>query len=84
MYVATCWASGPGNSMQKLSALRYWPSETHRFLSTSSLCMMAIWPAGPPKLMNPSFTQNRKASQNPTGLIPLSSITGPTLSPLNK
>ena len=31
--------------------------------------MMAIWPAGPPKLMKPSFTQNQKASQKPTGLV---------------
>jgi hypothetical protein len=30
--------------------------------------MMAIWPAGPPKLMKPSFTQNQKASQKPTAL----------------
>jgi len=55
--------------MQKFNVLKYWPSETHRFLSTNSLCMMAIWPAGPPKLMNPSFTQNQKASQKPTGLV---------------
>ena len=55
--------------MQKLSVLRYCLSETHRFLSTSSRCMMAICPAGPPKLMNPSFTQNQNASQNPTGLV---------------
>src|SRR3712207_5132839 len=69
MYVATCWASGPGSSMQKFSVLRYCPSETHRFSSTSSRCMIAIWPAGPPKFMNPSFTQNQKASQNPTALV---------------
>ena len=55
--------------MQKLSVLRYCFSETHRFFSTSSRCMMAIWPAGPPKFMNPSFTQNQNASQNPTGLV---------------
>src|SRR5215203_4957575 len=30
--------------------------------------MIAIWPAGPPKLINPSFTQNQKASRNPTSL----------------
>src|SRR5215207_8244802 len=77
MYVATCWASGPGNSMQKLSVLKYWPSETHRFLSTSSLCMMAIWPAGPPKLINPSFTQNQKASPNPASLLFRSSPCSP-------
>jgi hypothetical protein len=45
--------------MQKLSVLRYCFSETQRFLSTSSLCMMAIWTAGPPKFMKPSFTQNQ-------------------------
>jgi len=55
--------------MQKLSVLKYWLSETQRFLSTSSRCMIAIWPAGPPKLMKPSFTQNQKASQKPTGLV---------------
>src|SRR5262249_3159855 len=34
--------------------------------STRSRCMIAIWPAGPPKLMKPSFTQYRNASQKPT------------------
>src|SRR5829696_4040380 len=52
--------------MQKLSVLRYWPPETQRFFSTSSRCIIAICPAGPPKLMKPSFTQNQNASQNPT------------------
>src|SRR5918998_762497 len=66
MYVATCWASGPGRSMQKLSVRRYCCSETQRLFSTNSRCMIAIWPAGPPKLMNPSLTQNRNASPNPT------------------
>ena len=55
--------------MQKLSVLKYWPSDTHRFFSTSSRCMIAICPAGPPKLMNPNFTQNQNASQKPTGLV---------------
>src|SRR5215210_1939364 len=36
--------------IQKLSVLRYCFSETHRFLSTSSRCMMAICPAGPPEV----------------------------------
>src|SRR5215204_2153376 len=86
MYVATCWASGPGSNMQKLSDLKYWLSETHRFLSTSSRCMIAICPAGPPKLMKPSFTQNQKASQNPTGLVskPPAVFSELTLSPLIK
>jgi len=26
--------------------------------------MIAIWPAGPPKLMHPSFSQNRTASSS--------------------
>jgi hypothetical protein len=29
--------------------------------------MMAIWPAGPPKLMNPNFSQKAKACQKLTG-----------------
>jgi hypothetical protein len=58
-----------------LSVLKYWLSETQRFLSTSSRCMIAIWPAGPPKLMNPNFTQNQNASQNPTGLVSPSALT---------
>ena len=52
--------------MQKFRARRNWPSETHRFSSTSSRCIIEIWPAGPPKLMNPSLTQNRNACPNPT------------------
>src|SRR5215212_6399708 len=48
--------------MQKFSACknRAWLIQRRR--STSSVCMMAIWPAGPPKEMNPSLSQNRKAS----------------------
>ena len=34
--------------------------------------MIAICPAGPPKLIKPSLTQYLKASQNPTGLVPAS------------
>ncbi len=30
----------------------------------SPWCMMAIWPAGPPKLMKPSLAQNESASLN--------------------
>ena len=52
--------------MQKFRARRNWPSETQRFSSTNSRCIIEIWPAGPPKLMNPSLTQNRNASPNPT------------------
>ena len=35
--------------------------------STSSACMIAICPAGPPKLMKPNFSQKRKASRKETG-----------------
>jgi hypothetical protein len=31
--------------------------------------MIAIWPAGPPKLMKPSVNQKRSASRNETSLI---------------
>jgi hypothetical protein len=47
--------------MQKLSAWRNLRSEIQARRSTSSSRMIAIWPAGPPKLMNPSFSQKRKA-----------------------
>src|SRR5690349_23148362 len=55
--------------MQKLSACRKRPSEIQRRRSTSSWCMIAICPAGPPKLMKPSFSQNRNASEKGTFLI---------------
>ena len=48
--------------MQKLSACRNRRSPIHLRRSTSSSCMIAIWPAGPPKLIIPSFSQNRNAS----------------------
>src|SRR6478736_473107 len=50
--------------MQKLSACRNRRSEIQRRRSTSSSCMIAICPAGPPKLMQPSFSQKRKASDS--------------------
>src|SRR5215831_13028417 len=37
--------------------------------------MMAICPAGPPKLMKPSFSQNRRASEKLTGTL----LTGATI-----
>src|SRR5512141_2593514 len=49
--------------MQKFNAWRKWSSAIHFFFSTNSWCMMAICPVGPPKLMNPSFSQNLKASR---------------------
>ena len=64
MYVASCCASGPGMAMQKLSACRNRRSVIQRRRSTSSSCMIAIWPAGPPKLMHPSLSQNRSASRS--------------------
>ncbi|GEM_PF-6913881 len=39
-------------------------SSIHFRRSTTSWCMMAICPAGPPKLMKPSFAQNVSASLN--------------------
>src|SRR5665213_2454556 len=48
--------------MEKLSACRKRGSSIHFFSSTRMRCIMAIWPAGPPKLMQPIFSQTRKAS----------------------
>src|SRR6266581_5990304 len=62
--MASCCASGPGSSMQKLSACRNRDWLIHFFFSTSSLCIIAIWPVGPPKEMKPSFSQNWSASRN--------------------
>jgi hypothetical protein len=50
--------------MQKLSACRNRFSEIQRRRSTSSSCMIAICPAGPPKLMHPSLNQKRNASRS--------------------
>src|SRR5438477_931991 len=50
--------------MQKFNAWRKRDWLIHFFFSTSSVCMIAIWPVGPPNEMNPSFTQNRNASPN--------------------
>src|SRR5919199_3582963 len=65
--MASSVASGPGSSIEKLSARRKSGSGTQRLSSMSSRCMIAIWPAGPPKLMKPSLTQKRNASPNETG-----------------
>src|SRR6185295_19338935 len=48
--------------MQKLSACRKRGSSIQRFSSTSMRCIIAICPAGPPKLMQPIFSQTRNAS----------------------
>src|SRR5881394_2687320 len=66
IYVASFCASGPGKSTQKLSACRKRLSSSHFFSSTTTRCMIAICPAGPPKLMKPSFSQKRSASANET------------------
>src|ERR1700736_4600045 len=50
--------------MQKFNACKKRDWLIHFFFSTSSLCMVAIWPVGPPNEMNPSFNQNRNASPN--------------------
>ena len=51
-----------GRTMQKLSACKKRFSAIQRFSSTSSRCISAICPAGPPKLMQPSRNQYRNAS----------------------
>src|SRR4029078_10330686 len=61
--------------MQKFKAWRNRPLETQRRRCTISSCMIAICPAGPPKLMNPSFTQKRAASRNVTPCCGVSSLT---------
>src|SRR5262249_43842179 len=48
--------------MQKLSACRKRASSIHFFSSTRMRCMSAICPAGPPKLMQPILSHNKKAS----------------------
>src|SRR5436305_4094045 len=48
--------------MQKFRACKKRGSSIHFFSSTSMRCIMAIWPAGPPKLMQPIFSHSQKAS----------------------
>src|SRR5205823_10613985 len=50
--------------MQKFSACKKRGSSIHFFSSTSMRCIMAIWPAGPPKLMQPILSHSQKASPN--------------------
>src|SRR5260370_21634293 len=52
--------------MQKESAWRKRSCEIHFFLSTRSRCIIAICPAGPPKLMKPRRTQYASASRKAT------------------
>src|SRR5215831_11391469 len=60
--MASCWASGPGSSMQKFSACRNRRSPIQRFSSTRMRCITAICPAGPPKLSAATRAQTRKAA----------------------
>src|SRR5258706_364428 len=62
--------------MQKLSACRKRFSEIQRRFSTSSWCMIAICPVGPPKLMKPSLSQKRNASRSETGFASMSARGG--------
>src|SRR6266480_4540548 len=48
--------------MQKFNACKKRDWLIHFFFSTSSDCIIAICPVGPPKEMNPSLSQNRNAS----------------------
>src|SRR3982751_972674 len=75
-YVASLVASGPGRSTEKLSACRKRLSSIHFFSSTSTRCMIAICPAGPPKLMKPSFSQKASAAENAIGGDALLFISG--------
>src|SRR3954453_8470583 len=50
--------------MQKFSACRNRGSSIHFFSSTITRCIMAIWPAGPPKLTQPILSQSQKNSAN--------------------
>ena len=52
--------------MQKLRACRNRGSETQRRRSTSSWCITAIGPAGPPKWVKPSFGQKANARRSLT------------------
>src|SRR6218665_1267591 len=48
--------------MQKFSAWRKCSSDIQRRFSMISRCIIEICPAGPPKLIQPSFHQRRSAS----------------------
>src|SRR3954452_10608444 len=48
--------------MLKMSACRNRDSSIHVFSSTTMRCIMAIWAAGPPKLMHPILSQTLKNS----------------------
>jgi hypothetical protein len=70
--VASCWASGPGSSMQKLRAWAKRSSSIQARRSTTSRCSRAIWPAGPPKPRQPTLSQTQNASRK-LGRVPPSS-----------
>src|SRR4051794_36903515 len=70
--------------MQKFSACRKRGSSIHFFSSTSMRCIMAICPAGPPKLMQPILNQSRNASpklgeaEMPAGMISVCAVIMPS------
>ena len=68
-------ASGPGNSVQKLSASRYVRSSSHFFSSTRILCIKAICPAGPPNEVKPMRVHTLSASAKAAGGCAVSIVT---------
>ena len=69
LMLANAVAKGKGKNLDKLKgkACRNWSWPTQRRRSTSSSCISAICPAGPPKLIHPSLHQNRVASDRVGG-----------------
>src|SRR5436190_12913322 len=57
--------------MQKFSACRKRASSIHFFSSTSTRCIMAIWPAGPPNDRQPILAHTVKASPKVGHPLPL-------------
>ena len=53
----------PGSNMHRFSACRNLSLLSQRRRSTSSRCIVAIWPTGLPNELKPSFTQKRRASR---------------------
>src|SRR4029079_17204169 len=61
--MASCCASGPGSSMQKLRAWRKRCSLPQRFSSTRMRCITAICPAGPPNDSAATRAHTRRAAE---------------------
>src|SRR5476649_1626886 len=66
--------------MQKFSACRNRGSSIHFFSSTAMRCIMAIWPAGPPKLTQPILSQVLKNSPKVGWISPALRCAGEALS----